>query len=516
MKQITKRIYDDTNIYIKNVPKNVRKEMGQFFTHPVVASYMGSLAEIKSSSIRILDAGAGNGILIGSICENILKNNNEVCKITVDLYENNDTIISLLSFNMELLRTELSLVNIEFQYSIIEENFILYNEKSWLNNDFIGIYDIVISNPPYKKIGKLDAESVVMNSIIHGQPNIYFLFIAMATKLLKNDGQLIFITPRSFTSGAYFRKFREWFLNNIRLYNIHIFISRSDVFSCDNILQETIIFKAIKTKEHLETVTISETPSLSDFSNIVKHKVSYNLIANPKDEHSYIKIPSSIENVELLTIMNDWKENLITLGFKLKTGPIVDFRSTKYLVDTEEYDGENTVPVFWSSNFSESNLISHPVRKKQGEYQVAHRCPKSDSILLKNKDYIFIKRFTTKEEHRRLQCALYFANKFNTQMIGIENHLNYITKIKGEITKDEIYGIFTILNSTYADKYYRILNGSTQVNATEVNSMPFPSLDVIVAIGKRALLINDNLTCDSCDEIINEEIVLNREYKRAV
>lgn len=73
------------------------------------------------------------------------------------------------------------------------------------------LYDVIISNPPYKKIAKAEPESVVMDSVVHGQPNIYFLFMAMSVKLLKPNGEMIFITPRSFTSGLYFRKFREYF-----------------------------------------------------------------------------------------------------------------------------------------------------------------------------------------------------------------------------------------------------------------------------------------------------------------
>ena len=69
----------------------------------------------------------------------------------------------------------------------------------------------MISNPPYKKIGKNDIESTIMENVVYGQPNMYFLFMAMAERLLKDDGELIFIVPRSWTSGTYLRSLEKYF-----------------------------------------------------------------------------------------------------------------------------------------------------------------------------------------------------------------------------------------------------------------------------------------------------------------
>ena len=51
--------------------------------------------------------------------------------------------------------------------------------------------------------------------VIHGQPNIYALFMAIAAHLLAKNGELIFITPRSYTAGPYFRLFREHFFSYV-------------------------------------------------------------------------------------------------------------------------------------------------------------------------------------------------------------------------------------------------------------------------------------------------------------
>jgi len=61
---LVNQIYDTTIDYGKRVGKNIRKKIGQFFTPPSIANYMSSLMEYNQSSIRILDAGAGTGILV--------------------------------------------------------------------------------------------------------------------------------------------------------------------------------------------------------------------------------------------------------------------------------------------------------------------------------------------------------------------------------------------------------------------------------------------------------------------
>ena len=66
-----------------------------------------------------------------------------------------------------------------------------------------------------------------------------------------------------------------------------------------------------------------------------------------------------------------------------------------------------------------------------------------------------------------------------------------------------VYGLYVIFNSTIYDSYYRILNGSTQVNSTEINSMPVPKLEIIQEIGKK-LLKSKDLSEDNCNRILEE------------
>lgn len=498
------QLYDTTISYSNAVTKTKRKKIGQFFTPPSVANYMGGLMETNKKKIKVADTGAGTAMLGGSICQHAFENPN-IEEIHVDFYETDENIIHFLQQNIELIRQEAEEKGKRFTYLIIQENFILHNETIWQDSECINEeekYDVIIGNPPYKKIGKNDVEAEAMSSIVHGQPNLYFLFMAMSVALLKENGELIYIVPRSFTSGLYFRKFREYFLNTVRITDIHLFNSRSDVFNSDKVLQEAIILRAVKTNTLTDTIhiTLSENMFIEDSFS---HRVPYGTVVDLTSENLFILIPSSVEEIELLTIVNSWEHNLINLGYKLKTGPVVDFRALDIIKEEPEV---NTVPLLWANHFI-NNRVSFPVPvSKNPQYIVDTE--DSQSVLLPSKNYLLVKRFTSKEEKRRIQSAFYFADDFPNEKVGIENHLNYITKLKGEMTKEEIYGLFVLFNSSFIDTYYRILNGSTQVNATEVNAIPLPSLEDIIRMGQKLLETNSN-SIETCDTIIEEYFIVH-------
>lgn len=493
---LVNEVQEYTNEYLEKKSKKDRKKIGQFFTPAVVADFMASLSGAYNNfeELTILDCGSGTGILAAALIDKF-KTHKSLKRLHIDLYELDNNVLPILTKSMEYIKHNLENLSIEFTYEIIHGNFVTLNVDNW-NSDFVGKYDLVISNPPYKKISKSSEEAVAMSSIVHGQPNIYFLFMAMALKLLKENGELIFINPRSFTSGLYFKKFRTWFLENTIISRIHLFVSRKNVFGNDQVLQETIILKALKSKSKEDKICISESTDSDLSKNIFQIYLPYDSVIT-KNENKFILLPTTEEDIQVMNLLSKWKYNLVKLGYKLKTGPVVDFRSLEYLKNEPL---EETVPLLWLHNFN-GGLIRFPVTK-EGKPQYILNNSESKNLLLENKDYLLLKRFTSKEEKRRLQAAIYSSKEFNYSKIGFENHLNYIVKESGIMELNELYGLYALFNSDILDKYYRIVNGSTQVNATEVNSMPLPEKELIIKIGDLILKEND-LSVDKCNDIVN-------------
>ncbi len=119
-----------------------------------------------------------------------------------------------------------------------------------------------------------------------------------------------------------------------------------------------------------------------------------------------------------------------------------------------------------------------------------------------NQNYLFVKRFTAKEERRRLQCGVYLSKRYpQYKKISTQNKINFVDGVATEISECLSYGLYVIFNSRLYDIYYRILNGSTQVNSTEINAMPVPDLKSIQEMGKK-LMKSKDMSEDNCEKIL--------------
>jgi len=484
-------VVNSTNDYIAHMPKSLRKKYGQFFTSKETAVFMAELFDISSKShVSILDPGAGSGILSIALIER-LQANKAIKTIDLVCYETNQNIIELLRSNLEWVKAHSTL---SVATKIITDNYILSQEAEYNNLLYADPnpikYDYIIGNPPYIKVSKNAPEALMMQDVCYGAPNLYFLFTSMSLFNLKEQGEMVYIIPRSWTSGAYFTKFRKKLLSTASLEHIHLFVSREKVFESEDVLQETIIVKLKKTQNKHNTITITTSHDNSDFSEITTFQAPYSSVVKGDDQ--YVYLITNQEEIEVLKTLNQWKDTLPSVGLRMKTGLTVDFRNRESLRDVVE---ENAVPLFFSQHIQNGKVV-FPIGKNH-EYIVTEQ----KGLLQKNTNYLFVKRFTAKEEHRRLQCGVYLSRKYpEYKRISTQNKINFISG-RNELSDCVVYGLYVIFNSSLYDLYYRILNGSTQVNSTEINAMPVPPIQTIESMGK-ALIQSKDMSVESCDRII--------------
>lgn len=488
-------IIEKTKLYIDEMPKIKRKKYGQFFTSKETAMFMMELLAIDYDTeiLTVLDAGAGSGILSCALVE-VLQKNTKIKEINLTCYETDNNIIGILKNNLDYVKKNAEL---KFDYKIIMDNYITSQYLDF--NHMIGAnpnpkkYDIVIGNPPYMKIPKDAPEATAMTEVCYGAPNLYFLFASMGLFNLKPNGELVYIIPRSWTSGAYFKKFREYFLTESKLEHIHLFVSRSKVFDKEDVLQETIIVKVKKTHMQPAEVVVTSSQTNNDFENITELRAPYNIVVS--GEENYVYLVTDEDDIEVLEKLNEWNHTLPDIGMKMKTGLTVDFRNRDILRNESE---EGAIPLFYSQHIQDG-VVKFPINKEH-EYVVTEQ----NGLRQKNKNYLFVKRFTAKEERRRLQCGVYLSKKYpQYDVISTQNKINFIDGIVSELSECVVYGLYVLFNSTIYDSYYRILNGSTQVNSTEINAMPVPELSVIQEIGRKIIKTKD-MTETNCNRILEE------------
>ncbi|MGA1874744.1 MAG: Eco57I restriction-modification methylase domain-containing protein [bacterium] len=509
--------------YITNISTSHKKEYGQFLTPVVVADFMAGLVTVRSGSLRILDPGLGAGILSCALAEAAARWPVKPAHIELLAYELDPGLASEAESCLHYLKEWLTRQGITFSYKIKTKDFILANAH--VMNNALPLFpqlieahepfDVIISNPPYFKISKSDQRAMVTASAVYGQPNIYALFMIVSAALLKLGGEFVFITPRSYAAGPYFRAFRKMFFSMLKPEAIHLFGSRTEAFDRDEILQENIILKARREKKETSApknsfVHVSHSEGVKGLHNSPKRKTPLREIINRESRDMVLCIPVSPEEDQVVQLVNSWEGSLHKYHMEISTGPVVPFRATQFIVSCGDVAGRSHAPLLWMQNIKTMS-VSWPVmvRNKQQYIKI---CRESAPLLVANRNYVLICRFSAKEDHRRLTAAPLPAGHLDSMLIGLENHLNYIHRPRGDLSLPEMFGLSALFNCKLLDIYFRTFNGNTQVSATELRSMPLPPHEAIEEIGQVILkkgILNINL-----EELITDVLGLKQRVER--
>jgi adenine-specific DNA-methyltransferase len=472
------RLFTD---YCSTAPMEERRDLGQFFTPREVARFMAELARIPSVPyLRILEPGPGTAVLTASICERLP---GRVGSVHIDTHEIHPRLADLTERTLSYAHEWLSDRGVVCTFSVHREDFIIEN-ASYLTPSLFTTprqgYDIAIANPPYFKLLKDDPRARAAAHIVHGQPNIYAIFMAIMASLLRDGGELVTITPRSFTTGDYFRRFRAVLFSQVVPEAIHLFGSRMDAFRKDEVLQENIILRAVrKSATHGSTVTITTSAGIRDLDDRRTRVVPLVDVVDLSSRELGVHIPINDLDDRILSFVRSWPETLHTLGLKVSTGPVVAFRASDFIHDAP--NGNHEVPLLWLQHIKQMD-VRWPIEGTNKRQYIADS-PESQYLLLPNTTYVVMRRFSAKEELRRIVAAPLVGTQLPGRMIGLENHLNYIQRMDTAMSDDEALGLAGLLNSVFIDRYFRISNGNTQVSAVELRQLPLPSSQAILKVG---------------------------------
>ncbi len=298
-----------------------------------------------------------------------------------------------------------------------------------------------------------------------------------------------------------FQSFQNLFLKEIDIEYFHLFNSRTDGFKKDKVLQENVILKAVpKNKIQSTKIKISSSQGISDLELIKEKEFSIELLFKKIGKLNIIHLPVNEHEEEAMHLFSKWSHSLNSFGMKVSTGPIVPFRCKSHLKHKKPKNS-NYVPLLWMHNCLKMEL-SWPNKKTDKESWIIDN-KQSNSKTIRNKNYIFLRRFSSKDENAKLVATPHFEQYFEHDKLGLENHLNYLHKPKGTMTIEEVLGLSVLYNSSLFDAYIRSLSGNTQVSATELNSIPLPPLDIIKKIGVQYLSLNGH-GIQEIDTIVNQ------------
>lgn len=480
--------------FIATITRDEQKAAGQFMTPPRIARFMAErlVSGIEVSHVRLLEPSAGGGILLAAVVEALLAKPARPHIIEALLYEQDQRLIPLLKELCTLVASRCQQGGVRFDFVIKCEDFLL-SELALRGTPIDGL--LTIANPPFFKLNKaLDARAQAHAYAVFGQPNVYGLFMAATARLTPHNGRWCFIVPRSWMNGQYFKAVRQTMLRHLSMDSLHVFDSRRDSFEEDAVLQETVIAWASgrALREVGASVLFTRSQGMADLDAArVQAVPAEQIVAD--DEHATVTLPTSEQGLPA-----EWQATLDTFGLKVSTGPVVAFRCTEFIATGA---GRDTVPLLWMQHVGQQ-VIKWPIHKKK-EYIRANA--KTAWALLPNTPMVILRRFSPKEDLRRVTCAAYDAS-LPGHVIGLENHLNYIYRPAGRMTAYEARGLSALLASSIVDGHLQAIAGSTQINARELRSLRLPPLSVIEAIGRR---LGEKSSLVEIDAAVNAEIQLH-------
>lgn len=466
------------------------KAQGQFLTPPSIARYMAKqLGEILNGA-TLLEPACGSGILICAIIERLIQEH-KTTEINITTYETDPELAETSRQLFALVSQTAKDNGLQVNWQVLEKDFILdaipEQQPALFETPSLAqkAFDFIISNPPYFKLSAEDKRAKALVGKLNGQTNIYTVFMALCVQLLTPGGKSCFIVPRSFCSGAYFAEFRRDLLNQITPQAIHLFQARDRIFQEDDVLQENAIFSFEKKQKGTEnrylagSLRVSMSADERNLNTAISRQVALRHFVNNRDDLFLFRIPTSSLDEQILDSVDSWNGSLEKYNLQVSTGRVVPFRAKKLLQEKADPAG-SAVPLLWMKHI-QPYRVEYPLTAFGKPQAISAADP---SLLLPRANYILLRRFSAKEDRRRLIAAPLLGYQFETELFGFENHLNVLYKKKGELSSVEALGFSALFNSALMDRYVRIANGNTQVNAAELRALPLPPLEIIQQIGR--------------------------------
>jgi adenine-specific DNA-methyltransferase len=437
-------------------------------TPTTIATFMaGMFRGPMPSKVCLLDAGAGRGTLTGAFVARWASQVGE--NLDAHAYEFDCEVAPGLQENLQALRDGDRITT-----KLIPGDFI-ENAATMLRLQQGPRYTHAILNPPYKKINTGSRHRELLRVIGLETVNLYTGFVGLCLDLLEPGGQLVAIIPRSFCNGPYYRPFRTFVLRRAAIRHIHLFDARNKAFKEDAVLQENvIIFLERSAAQDDITISTSIDDSFKDYS---EQKYRFDQIVFSDDPESFIHIPTE-ELGEEFDGSGNFRFSLADIGVNVSTGPVVDFRLRDWLRQMPE---RGTVPLLYSGHFTATGVVWPIATMKKPN--AIRRTAETEKWLYPKGFYAVVRRFSSKEEKRRIVSSIVDPKSLPGDVLGFENHLNVFHQGRQPLPENIARGLSVFLNSTAVDKYFRRFNGHTQVNATDLRLMKYPDRDTIFQLG---------------------------------
>lgn len=232
----------------------------------------------------------------------------------------------------------------------------------------VSSFDIVIANPPYVDIKKLPKETVVdlfsLYKTTENRINLYSTFIEKGLDLLKEDGDLTYITPNSILIGSSYKKIRHLIIDHVKL----LIKLPDNIF--EKAIVETIIIQAGKKSANLPVYTAYyKNDSVIDFASLHLNETDVELWKLDDSYRFNIFTDSATDSIIRKIDSYKLKQVGDEFNFSLGITPYDSYKGhSKELIKQRKFHADHMVDDTFVPLISGSNVGHYKISKQVKEY----------------------------------------------------------------------------------------------------------------------------------------------------
>ena len=482
-----------TKKLIRERSKNEGIRIGNRFTKKPTAACLASYIKVpEGDRVRILDLGAGTGILSAAACEALALAGKRDIDIT--LSETDEGYLPLLDNIMRRVRRKCRHdFGVRVRFRIVGD--LLDEYKDGKDGER---YDLVLCNPPDE-----NGDALPLRSAFHTPVSTAFHFLDAARHALTENGQLLIFLPTLFATAASLDALRKELLSTLALDAVHLFSVKDKTEETTgehgDLLRKTMLvsFRNAPPAEMLSLATSYDDGETRE----ALPPLPFDYLVRGAEKR--IILLQSKEELESLRFMELLPTTLEGEGLRMHTGLVIESRYPELLSDTAR---PGYIPLLSPRGIAGGH-INFPL-----PYKNQYILPRIPSLAQKNRNMLLLKRVPSKADKRHLFAAVYLAQQFpHSETVSTQNKLVFIDRDGGEeLSPAYLYGLYTLFNSTLYERYCRILSKSSQVNAKEYGSLPLPDAATVSALGTR-IMMTRQFNAKVCDILVKNLLVPKEE-----
>ena len=272
-------------------------------------------------------------------------------------------------FQITNIKEKIKLKNlIDEKFKTILEDKVTFDYKIFFDEVFSlnGGFDLVVGNPPYVQIQKLDDKTYKKRlreqfTVYSGNSDLYCLFFEKGNDLLNKNGCLAFITSNKWLKSMYGDLLRNYFLNKCEIITL-IDFKALQIFKKASVDTSIIVSK----KGDFKNLNACQIESLNEYNNLEDTVKSKSI----QTKKSILSGPWVINNKESLNLLEKLKHLENRIFFKreqfrygIKTGLnkafLIDDKIKKILIQHDKKNIDIIKPVLKGDNLNRFSFNSN-------------------------------------------------------------------------------------------------------------------------------------------------------------